>query len=66
MNVWNELIEEGWTEFYNEDHYYSTANIIRMIKLRRRICTGHVARMREEECMEGFGGKVRRKITKKA
>jgi hypothetical protein len=62
----NELIEEGWTEFYNEDLYYSSADIIKVIKSRRRICAGHVTRMREEECMKRLGRKARRKvITKK-
>jgi hypothetical protein len=57
----NELIEEGWTEFDNEDLYYSSPNIITMVMSRRRIYAGHVARMREEKCMKGFDGKLNRR-----
>jgi hypothetical protein len=34
-----------------------------MVKPRRMIWAGHVARTEEEECMQGFGGKARRKET---
>jgi hypothetical protein len=37
-----------WRKLHNEEFHnlYSSPNIIRMIKSRRMICTGHVARMR--------------------
>jgi hypothetical protein len=43
---------------------YSSPSIIRMIKS-RRIWAGHVARMREDDCIEDFGGRTRRKETTK-
>jgi hypothetical protein len=38
---------EGWRKMYNEELYnlYVSPNIFRIIKLRRIIWTGHVARM---------------------
>jgi hypothetical protein len=39
---------------------YSSLNIIRQIKSKRMRWVGHVARM-GDECVQGFGGKARRK-----
>jgi hypothetical protein len=38
----------GWRKLHNEDHHnlYSSPSIIRMIKSRRMIWAGHVARMK--------------------
>jgi hypothetical protein len=49
-------------EFYN---FYSSPSIITTIKPRRVRCAGHVARMGEYECVEGSGGKARRKTGSK-
>jgi hypothetical protein len=40
----------GWTELYNEELHdlYSSPSIIRIIKLRRMMWVGHVARMGEK------------------
>jgi len=46
-------------KLHNEDlnDLYSSPNIVRMIKFRRRRWAGHVARMGgEERCIQGFGG----------
>jgi hypothetical protein len=42
---------------------YSTPNVIRMIKPRRMRLVEHVTRTREgeEECVQEFGGKARKK-----
>jgi hypothetical protein len=46
--------------------FYFSPNIIRMVKSRRMRWAGHVARIvGEEECIEDFGGKSRRKDRKK-
>ena len=37
---------------------YSSRNIIWVFKSRRMRCTGHVARMVEEERIQGFGGET--------
>jgi len=44
----DEIIEE-WRKLHNEElnDLYSSPNIIRIIKLRRMIWTGHVARKRK-------------------
>jgi hypothetical protein len=49
---------------HNEELHilYSSPNIIRQIKSRRMRRAGHVARI-EEECVQGFDGKARRKET---
>jgi hypothetical protein len=41
-------VTEGWRKLHNEDlhNLYSSPSIIRMIKSRRIIWAGHVARMR--------------------
>jgi hypothetical protein len=55
----------GGRTFHNEGlhNMNSSANIIRMIKSRMMIWAGNVARMGEEECIQGFGGKGRKKET---
>jgi hypothetical protein len=48
-------------KLYNEElnNLYSSPNIVRVIKSRRKRWAGHVARMGEEErCVQGFGGKT--------
>jgi hypothetical protein len=53
-----------WRKLHSEElhNLYSSQNIIRQIKSRRMRWAGHVARM-GEECVQGFGGKARRKGT---
>jgi hypothetical protein len=43
----------GWRKLHNAEIHslYTSSNIIRMIKSRRMGWTGHVAQMREEECI---------------
>jgi hypothetical protein len=44
----------GWRKMHNEElhNLYSSPSIIRIIKLRRMRCAGHVTRMGEkEECL---------------
>jgi hypothetical protein len=58
----------GWRKPHNEElhNLYSLSNTTRMIKPRRMQWAGHVARMGEGECMQGFGEKaIRNEITKK-
>jgi hypothetical protein len=56
----------GWKKkLRNEelhDFFYSRS-IITMMKLGRMGCVGRVARMGEEEYIQGFGGKARKKET---
>jgi hypothetical protein len=58
----NEII--GWRKLHEEElhNLYSSPNIIRMIKSRRMRWTGYAACMREN-CIQGFGGEIRRKET---
>jgi hypothetical protein len=42
---------------------YSSPSTIRMFKSSRMRCPDNVARMEEEECLENFGEKPRRKET---
>jgi hypothetical protein len=55
-------VTREWRKLHNEElhNLYSSSNIIRQIKSRRMRWAGHVARM-GEECVQGFGGKARRK-----
>jgi hypothetical protein len=50
----------GWRKLHYEEirNLYSSPNKIRMIMSRRRRWAGHVARRREEECMQDTGGKT--------
>jgi hypothetical protein len=54
-----------WRKLHNEElhNFYSSPNIIRMLKSRRMRWAGHVGRMEEEECIYDIGGKARRKET---
>jgi hypothetical protein len=62
----DEVIGE-WRKLHSRElhNLYSSPDIIRQIKSRRMRWAGHVARMEggEEKCMQGFGGKARRKET---
>jgi hypothetical protein len=51
-----------WRKLHNDElhNLYSSPDIIRQIKSRRMRWAGHEARM-GEECVQGFGGKARRK-----
>jgi hypothetical protein len=53
-----------WRKLHKEElhNLNSSLNIIRQIKSRRKRWAGHVARV-EEECVQGFDGKARRKET---
>jgi hypothetical protein len=52
-----------WSKLHNEElhNLYSSPDIIRQNKSRRMRSAGHVARIRGEEIVLGFGGKSRRK-----
>jgi hypothetical protein len=51
-----------WRKLHNEElhNLYSSPDNIRQIKSRRMMWAGHLARI-EEESVQGFGGKARRK-----
>jgi hypothetical protein len=51
----------GWRKLHNEKFHnlYSSPDIIRMIKSRRRIWAGH--EWGEKECIQDIGGIARRK-----
>jgi hypothetical protein len=55
-------VTREWRKLHSEELHilYSSPNIIRQIKSRRMRLAGHVARM-EEEYVQGFDGKARRK-----
>jgi hypothetical protein len=55
----------GWRKLHNEElhSFHSTLSIIKIIKSRSMRWAGHVARMREEECIQDIGEKARRKET---
>jgi hypothetical protein len=56
----------GMRKLHNEElhNLYSLSSKIRMIKSRRMRWAGHVTRMgEEEECIEDFGEKARKKET---
>jgi hypothetical protein len=44
-------------------NFYSSQNIVTIIKLRSMRFEGHIARMRQKRYLKGFGGKARRKDT---
>ncbi len=52
-----------WRKLHNEEltDLYSSPNILRVIKWKRMIWAGHVARMERERCAQGFGGKPEEK-----
>jgi hypothetical protein len=57
----------GWRKLHNEElhNLYCSPSIIRMIKSRRVVWAGHVARMEEYECIQDFGRKAGKKETTK-
>ena len=66
MSLRENRLTEEWRKLHNEElnDLYSSPNTIRVIKSRKMRWAEHVARMREEErCLQGFGGKTRRKET---
>jgi len=53
-------VTKEWRKLHNEAHndLYYLPNIIRVIKTRRMRWAGHVARVGEERCLQGFGGEI--------
>jgi hypothetical protein len=51
----------SWRKLHNDELHslYSSPNIVRVIKSRRMRWAGHVARMGEERCLQGFGWEER-------
>jgi hypothetical protein len=49
-------------KFHNDElhNLYSSPYIVRVIKSRRMRLAGHVARMGEEMCLQGFGWETHR------
>jgi hypothetical protein len=49
-----------WRKLHNEElnGLYSLPNIVWVIKSRRLRWVGHVARMGQERCVQGFGGET--------
>jgi hypothetical protein len=58
-------VKGEWRKLHNGElhNLYSSTDIIRQMKSRRMRWAGHVARMRGEKRVQGFGGKGRRKGT---
>jgi hypothetical protein len=58
-----EQMAVGWRRLHNEELHklYISPNIFSVIKSRRTRWTGHVARMRDEKCVENFGRKTKGK-----
>jgi hypothetical protein len=54
-----------WRKMHNEELHilYSFPNIIRQIKSRSEVCGMCGIHGREDECVQGFDGKARRKKT---
>jgi hypothetical protein len=54
-----------WRRLHNKELYalYSSPNISRVIKSRRLRWAGHVARMGERRCIQGFSGETSGKET---
>jgi hypothetical protein len=52
----------SWRKLHNDElhNLYSSPNIVRVIKSRRMRWAGHVARMGEERCLQGFGWEAQR------
>ena len=53
-------VTDDWRKLHNEElnELYSSPNITLVIKSRRMRRAGHVARMGEERCIQGFGGET--------
>jgi hypothetical protein len=53
----------GCTKLHKDElhNFYSSPNEIRMIKSRRKICAGHVARMERVRMHVGYGWETRTK-----
>ena len=49
-----------WRKLHNDElrDLYSLPNIVRVVKSGRMRWVGHVARMGEETCAQGFGGEA--------
>ena len=57
-------VTKDWRKLHNEDfNDLFSPNIVRVIKSRLIRWAGHVARMGEERCIEGFGGETGGKET---
>jgi hypothetical protein len=54
-----------WRKLHNKglNDLTCSPDTIRVIKSRRMRWAEHVARMGEKRCLQGFGGKIRRKKT---
>jgi hypothetical protein len=57
-----EEVAEGWRRLHNEvlHNLYASPNIIRVIKLRRMRWAEHVARIRNQKCIQNFDEKTRK------
>jgi hypothetical protein len=55
----------GWRKLHSEElqNVYSSSNFIRLITSRRIRWVGSVARIEEEECIQGFRENSRKKET---
>jgi hypothetical protein len=55
-----EEVTREWRKLHNEElnDLYCSPNIVRVLKSRRMRWAGHVARMREERCIQSFGGEI--------
>jgi hypothetical protein len=53
-------VKGEWGKLHNEElnDLYSSPNIFRMIKSRRKRLSGHVARMGRGEAIQSFGGET--------
>jgi len=52
-----EDVAGDWKRLHNEELYnsYASPNIIRVIKSKSVRLSGHVARMRDDKCVQNFG-----------
>jgi hypothetical protein len=57
--------DRSWRKQHNDELHcpYSSSHIVRVIKSRRMRWAGHVARMGEGKCLQGFGWEARREET---
>jgi acyl-coenzyme A synthetase/AMP-(fatty) acid ligase len=53
-------VTEEWRRLHNEElnELYSSSNIIRMLKSRRKRCGVHVACKGKKRCTQDFGAKI--------